>query len=419
MPANAEQQEPTQQRGEFGAIDVHALMAGVTLRHPDGQVTVRGVVEALRPWGADRANPTHMYGDLRDLFERATISFRCPLAAGPTSLHEHVVLTGTLVAKKSAQHRGYDLELIGSRVGACSPTGPLPPVPEALSRKRSRVSLEALMSEGDPKRLVLLGTARALLDAQTTLSHVSRHSPDAIAVTTDLESLKTAIAEAAPTYDALCLLRGGGDPESFATFNDARLVAALLETGKAFYTALGHSTDLTLADKYADGSYATPSDFGSVYAEALRRRQKAEQFQQELKEAQRKNRELRTEMGRRVESARVEGLGDRLGTVAVALGELQKLPGTLGRKASQSVEMAVRQSVEKRFGAATGRFSMRSWSGLLVSFLLGLFLGGLCFHLASLPRSQQLQPVTGSSEQQEPPFAVAPSPKPVHRKNAR
>ncbi len=57
---------------------------------------------------------------------------------------------------------------------------------------------------------------------------------------------------------------------------------ALLTLQKSFYTAIGHSTDFTLADKYSDESFVTPSDLGSIYSSALAARDKRENLERQL-----------------------------------------------------------------------------------------------------------------------------------------
>ncbi len=89
---------------------------------------------------------------------------------------------------------------------------------------------------------------------------------------TGLDALLLKIGEAAPKYDALCFVRGGGEPSGFATWNDKRLIEALFACGKPFYTALGHADDFTLADKYADQAFATSTGFGAPGAARRRTR---------------------------------------------------------------------------------------------------------------------------------------------------
>lgn len=63
-------------------------------------------------------------------------------------------------------------------------------------------------------------------------------------------------------YNCLCLVRGGGPPESLAVFDDPGLVKSLKTTRKTMYivTGIGHSNDSTKCDEVADYCAYTPTD---------------------------------------------------------------------------------------------------------------------------------------------------------------
>ena len=62
---------------------------------------------------------------------------------------------------------------------------------------------------------------------------------------------------------AVAFVRGGSDSLSLQFWNDQALLRTFLDQPLPFYTALGHSQELLLADKYSDESFATPTDLGS------------------------------------------------------------------------------------------------------------------------------------------------------------
>ena len=70
----------------------------------------------------------------------------------------------------------------------------------------------------------------------------------------------------------------------------------MLKTNKPFYTALGHSTDFTLADKYSDESFVTPSDLGYSYSAALTAREAREDLERQLLTGAERQRTLRAEL---------------------------------------------------------------------------------------------------------------------------
>ena len=61
----------------------------------------------------------------------------------------------------------------------------------------------------------------------------------------------------------IAFVRGGSDPLTLQIWNDQALLRAFLAQPLPFYTALGHSQELLLADKYSDESFTTPSDLGA------------------------------------------------------------------------------------------------------------------------------------------------------------
>ncbi len=364
---------------DFGAIDVGALMEQVRLQQPAGTVTVRGSVEALRPWPADQ--PAFMYGDLRDIADRSTLSFKCPIAAAPLLPKEHVVLRGTLVVKRSTQHRGYDLELLGRRLGEWTPAQPASILP-AGARTTVKRSLQRFIGDEPKAGLILIGTETAIRDAEKTLSSGVKQMPDSMVCSTALTSLQAVIAENAPKYDGLCLLRGGGDPDSFATWNDPRLVTALLHCGKPFYAALGHSSDLTLVDKYADESFATPSDFGASYAEAWKERERRKWENRRYDRLRREHEQLRAATESRVAAARSTELETHGNALRAAVADLQQMRST----------------------------AYPAWTWLVTLFLLGVLSGMVGYHLLTLSRIDGMENQLKLLRQQTVAPGVAPLP---------
>jgi exodeoxyribonuclease VII large subunit len=81
----------------------------------------------------------------------------------------------------------------------------------------------------------------------------------------DAEAVRACFAQACRDHAiaGIAFVRGGSDPLTLQIWNDQALLRAFLEQPLPLYTALGHSQELLMADKYSDESFSTPTDLGA------------------------------------------------------------------------------------------------------------------------------------------------------------
>lgn len=89
-----------------------------------------------------------------------------------------------------------------------------------------------------------------------------------LAVATN-SSEEIAQAVRAAEGEIVVLIRGGGSPQDFESFNDERVVEARIAKDAFTISALGHSSDVTLLDPLSDLSCPTPTAAGAEVRERL------------------------------------------------------------------------------------------------------------------------------------------------------
>jgi hypothetical protein len=109
------------------------------------------------------------------------------------------------------------------------------------------------------------------------------------------ESLEKVIREKGLNYDIIFLVRGGGSPEDLSKIGGIKSAIAVLEIGKPFFIAIGHSQDrnVSLLEKVCDYAYHTPSALGTQFGEALKTEIEKEEIKQVLNEKEREKEDLR------------------------------------------------------------------------------------------------------------------------------
>ncbi len=146
--------------------------------------------------------------------------------------------------------------------------------------------LRHLIAQHGLESLCLIGSETGLGDARAALlRHVAdapwREMPCKIA---DPEAIRAQLEQACRSEAILgiAFVRGGSDPLTLQIWNDQALLRTLLDAPLPFYTALGHSQELLLADKYSDESFATPTDLGAQAGQILREQGEQQRLEQEV-----------------------------------------------------------------------------------------------------------------------------------------
>lgn len=238
------------------ALSPADLISATQIIPPSGIIKVRGRVTRLthhKPSG-------YVYGDLASLNDECRISFRCPKDAAPSSQNQLAVIEGGVKLKPAYQAPGFNLEITGS----CTGSFQLPEVETVVIPERTaKLPLQDLLV--NKPHYALVGSQKGIRDAVQAgatpkwESEQSQSNPSAI-----LEKARALKQEGA---DAIFFVRGGADP-TLELWNSPEFVKELVELGIPFYTALGHSDFVSLADQCADYSYRTPDHLGQAISQS-------------------------------------------------------------------------------------------------------------------------------------------------------
>lgn len=271
------------------------FLAQLQIETPHEHVSIKGVVERLTPYAKeDTGKPQWVYGVLRGV--DAAIGFRCPAWNTPTFEGEPVVLTGHIVVRPSRFHDGLDVLLYGEPTGTWLPSYSQADGIIRLEKRHTRLPLSTLVRNQGLNGLCILASRRGASDL---LSAAQRHGldlgPNVRTCRFDQKDpLLKAVRDAAKdtAVKAIAFARGGSDDATLRLWNDAAFLAAILDTGLPFYTAIGHSDVLLLADKYGDESFTTPTALGDSLGQILAQLEKEQRQDRALRHLYRERDEL-------------------------------------------------------------------------------------------------------------------------------
>jgi exodeoxyribonuclease VII large subunit len=234
-------------------LDVGSLASQLRLGELSGPLRVKGTSVASEVW---RRNSYFCFGTIAE--GKSRLRYRVPTTSMPRH-GEDVVITGTLVLSPL----NFELQLHGDIESAWQAKQRLP---RSLIPIRSRApeTLAQFLEQHVPNELGFLATDVGWMDVERSAGKAKvAGSIREVANFSDEDDVITAIERLCRNnrIKAVVIARGGGAMLD-EICNSDRVAIALINQKLPFYTALGHSNDLMLLDKYADESFGTPSDFG-------------------------------------------------------------------------------------------------------------------------------------------------------------
>lgn len=202
----------------------------------------------------------------------AKITVRLQKDLPPPRTNQNIIVHGVLSVQPTKFQAGLEVLLTGAVVGAYKAlTGPQSGSP--LERSHAPMRLAALVLQDQVSRITALCSNTGAEDARRACTSMGVPAPWTSTPVGfgDKEAMIASIRKAGEdsSCGAVAVLRGGGDAKSLEMWDDPDVVEALLALGKPFYTALGHSTDVLLADRFADECFDTPTAFGSAVGQLL------------------------------------------------------------------------------------------------------------------------------------------------------
>lgn len=262
-------------------LDAEAVMTPEMLIHmirittPVGQIAVKGLATRVGAPYSPAMGGSVVYGELA--LGSALVSFRVPAEVAPQE-GEAVVIRGVLhlaLVDKSKDHawRGnWKLTLIGQVVGKWIPRTPPEPV-LPLPERGERIPLDDFISANGMESLLVLCTYTGQKDLAQSLSSSGRtERPEFLRANySDVDAFLTTLESGLSNkiIRGLAIVRGGGTGLDVIG-GSRQIVAKLISKGMPFYSALGHSTDIVLADRSADQVFHSPSELGAALARAVR-----------------------------------------------------------------------------------------------------------------------------------------------------
>lgn len=251
----------TSPEGACPMYSVEALLQLAGIHHQqslrskfDGFVRVKGIATKIKPYNK------FCYLTLIDRDSSISVKYDSEQIINE---NQPVVVEGVLLLKPSNFISGLECYIDGSIVGSWQPaqiaSSTAPPLPD----KKRYLPLEDFISESGVENLLVVGTDTAIGDV---LSHIDSETvlklQKAVVRVWKKEIFLSDLSDVATEQAGALALVRGGDDRTMGVWDDPEVVAELIKLDRPFYTALGHSHSSTVADRYADGAFHTPTALG-------------------------------------------------------------------------------------------------------------------------------------------------------------
>jgi len=220
----------------------------------DTIIRVQGVV------GKVKAYKNACYFDLRGA--ESKLSIKCELALSPQE-GDHVIIEGMPSFSPSKFTTGLEVVVKGVPVHQLEIKDAEVDLALPNLEKPRYLRLYDYLRDHDIKHLHLMGTETAIRDV---ISHLD--AAVAALITTqkvrvsDKNDIYKKLGAVPSGTKAIAIVRGGDDA-TLEVWNDRAVIEALIGLDMPFYLALGHTHGITLASRYADETFHTPSALGS------------------------------------------------------------------------------------------------------------------------------------------------------------
>ncbi len=244
----------------------------IRISAPDGVIAVKGIAKEVKEPRVYGDHAT-VYGELT--LGAALIPFAVPAECAPKE-DQAVIIEGHLRFKLATRSnsnvwRGnWQVTLVGHVVGEWKPVA-MPTRVIPLPERGERIPLSMFVFNHGVEALIVLTSDNGHRDlAQSISSAKCEQQPQFVKANFGDPRAFLQALDAIPidgSVRGLAVVRGGGGGLDVIA-GSREVVAALLRKGLPFYTALGHDSDVSLADRSADQVFHTPSELGAAIARA-------------------------------------------------------------------------------------------------------------------------------------------------------